>query len=88
MNTYQWYTKNDQELTPDALHQILSFGSLDELRNLVDKYGEERLKTLFINQPKKIYHPAGLNFIKKFILHIDKKIDDAQYLKTTLRYTR
>ena len=88
MNTHTWYSKEASLDSPDTLHQILAFGTLDELKELKKEVGEQKLKEIFITYPKKIYTPQSLSFIKKFILHITRPIDDNKYFKHTPRYTR
>lgn len=85
---YSWYTNAVKENTPDTIHQILAFGSLNDIRSLKNKLGEEKVKKLFLEHPKKIYTSSLLYFIKNFILHINNSIDDQQYLKFTLRNTQ
>jgi len=83
-----WYTNTTNERSPDTIHQILAFGTLDDIRTLKKAIGEGRLKELFLRYPKKIYTMPVLNFIKNFILHINTSIDEQDYLKYTPRRTR
>ncbi len=82
-----WYSKNIKKNSPDAIHQVLAFGTLEDIRSLKATTGEEKIKELFINFPKKVYTPPNLNFIKNFILHINSAIDEQKYLKYTQRRT-
>ena len=88
MRTYTWYSKNTSLDSPDTLHQILAFGTLEDLKQLKKEVGQESLQTMFVRYPKKIYTPQSLAFIKKFILHLTHPIDDNKYFKHTPRYTR
>lgn len=88
MRTYTWYSKNVSLDSPDTLHQILAFGTLDELKALKKEVGEKKLQDIFVKHPKKIYTPQSLAFIKKFILHITRPIDDNKYFKHTPRHIR
>lgn len=83
-----WYTKTPGEKSPDTIHQILVFGSLDEIRELMSTIGARKIKELFLRYPKKIYTQAALNFIKNFILHINDSINEQKYLKSTPRSIR
>ncbi len=83
-----WYSANPAPNSPDTIHQTLMFGRLDEIKSLKKTIGEVTLRKLFINNPKKIYNRAALNFIKKFILKVNTPIDEQQYLKTTPRTIR
>jgi len=82
-----WYSKTINKNSPDAIHQVLAFGTLDDIRSLKATAGEEKIKELFINYPKKVYTLPNLNFIKNFILHINSSIDEQKYLKYTPRRT-
>ena len=83
-----WYTNNINEKSPDAIHQILAYGTLDDIRSLKMNFGERKLKELFLKYPKKVYNPSLLNFIKKFVLHIGIPADEQKYLKNTPRSIR
>ncbi len=85
---HSWYTNNSNEKSPDAIHQVLAFGSLDDIRNLKKTVGERTIKDLFLHYPKKVYTSPTLNFIKNFILHVHNSIDEQKYLKSTPRHTR
>ena len=84
---YSWYTHKPKENTPDSIHQILAFGSLDDIRSLKSTVGSETVKKQFLEHPKKIYTSSMFYFIKNFILHINNSIDDQKYLKFTPRNT-
>lgn len=81
-----WYTNNSDNTSPDAVHQILAFGTLEEALSLKKKIGENRLKEIFSKYPKKIYTPPSLNFIKKFIVGTSTPFDEQKYLKNTPRH--
>lgn len=85
---YSWYTNTSKDDSADAIHQILAFGSLYEIRALKRSVGGKTLKDLFLRYPKKIYTAQSLHFIKKFLLHIYSFVDDQKYLISTPRYTR
>ncbi len=80
-----WYTPSPNTESPDGIHQILAFGTLDDIRDLKKTIGETKIKELFLSHPKKVYSSSAFNFIKNFILHIGSSIDEQQYLKTTPR---
>ena len=85
---YSWYTNNSDKLNPESIHQILSFGSLKDIKSLKETVGEKALKEIFITSPQKIYTASSFNFITKFILHISTSVDEQRYLKYTPRHTR
>ncbi|OGH11882.1 MAG: hypothetical protein A2857_02155 [Candidatus Levybacteria bacterium RIFCSPHIGHO2_01_FULL_36_15] len=81
-----WYSTKSDLTSPDTVHQILMFGTLEEIKFLKKTIGENILKKIFLAYPKKIYTASALNFIKNFILHIRVSIDEHRYLKFTPRY--
>lgn len=62
------------------------FGSLKEIKSLLNVVGGKEVKKCFLSFPKKIYTAPALNFIKNFILSISIKLDDQKYLKNTPRH--
>ena len=86
-NVRSWYTNTTTNVSPDDIHQTLAYGTFNEIKSLKATLGEETIKSLFINHPKKLYTAPSLNFIKKFILHLSS-LDEQKYLKSTPRYTR
>lgn len=83
-----WYSNPTSIKSPDSIHQILAFGTIDEVRNLIHSIGEAKLRKLFLRYPKKIYTQPALNFIKNFILHIKGQVNGQKYLKNTPRNIR
>ena len=62
------------------------FGTLAEIKSIKGTVGENVIRRLFLNYPKKIYTSSALNFIKNFILHIKTPIDEQRYLKYASRH--
>lgn len=76
---------NDLDLENDKIyiiHQILSFGDIDEIRWLFKNYSLDEVKTVFINTPKRIYTRSVFLFIKDFILKINTGLDEKKYVKS------
>lgn len=82
---YSWYTNSKSKKSPDAIHQILAFGSLYDIQSLKKTIGVKQLKSLFIKYPKKVYSAPLFNFIKNIFLHINTSIDEQKYLKNSRR---
>lgn len=85
---YSWYAPDKTTLSSDQIHQTFAYGSLEDIKKLKNTVGEEKLRTLFLQSPKKVYTPALLYFIQKFILNIDIPFDEQKYLSTTPRNIR
>ncbi len=83
-----WYASRADMQSADTIHQILMFGTLEDIQSLKRTAGEAVVKELFLRFPKKIYTAPALNFIKKFILRLTSSIDEQKYLKYTPRSVR
>lgn len=83
-----WYTNTQPYNSPDTIHQVLAFGTLDEIRQLKNTLGEEKIRELFLTYPKKVYTPAAFHFVVKFLLHISTPADEQNYLKYSPRQLR
>ena len=81
-----WYSTKADPNSSDAIHQILMFGTLKEIRSLEKTLGKNRVKELFLLHPKKVYTASALNFIKNFVLRITTFIDEQKYLKYASRH--
>lgn len=65
------------------VHQVLSYGTLDDVKWLFSVYPREEVKEVFVQYPKKLYTPAGFNFIKEFVLKVnDPAVVAENYVKT------
>ncbi|OGD62748.1 hypothetical protein A2160_04760 [Candidatus Beckwithbacteria bacterium RBG_13_42_9] len=71
------------------VHQILSYGSLNQLRQLKKWYSLAELQEVFLREPQKVYTPAAFNFAKNYILKLEKeKVNRDFYDKTAPRRLR
>lgn len=87
MNTKRvWYLDEIKQNSLDNIHQTLMFGSLEEIKSLLNVVGEKKVKKCFLSFPKKIYTAPTFNFIKNFILGISAQLDEQKYLKNTPRH--
>lgn len=82
-----WSTKVDnldlQEDKNYIIHQILAYGSLEQIKWLFKNYPKEEIIDNFVNSPRKNYTPAAFNFIKNFILDLEKQeLNPEYYVKT------
>lgn len=83
-----WYSPKADIKSPDTIHQILMFGTLEDIQSLKKTVGETTVKKLFLQYPKKVYTAPALNFVKNFILRLHSPIDEQKYLKFTPRPIR
>lgn len=88
-NQQVWYSPDTNSSSPDAIHQILMYGSLKDTTSFIKKMGQDKVKQAFLKFPKKIYTNSAFNFIKKFLLNINTPlIDEQKYLKSSPRNIR
>jgi len=88
IRNYTWYNKTLDLNRPETVHQVLALGTIGEIKELKSLLGEEKIKSVFLEYPAKVYRPANLNFIKNFLLNIKEPINEQRYLKDTLRNPR
>ncbi|MBU3964533.1 hypothetical protein KJ591_03275 [Patescibacteria group bacterium] len=68
------------------IHQVLSFGSLKQIKWLFKQYSGEEIAKIFLENPKKVYTAAVFNFIKNFVLDFNnKELPKNRYVKTLSR---
>lgn len=64
------------------IHQVLSYGSLDQIKWLFKIYKKKEIREVFLKFPKRIYIPSVFYFIKNFILGLKKKrLKEEKYVK-------
>jgi len=63
------------------VHQILLYGTFDELQWLFNTYSKEEIIDTFINHPSRMYSKSAFYFIKNFILGLkQKKLTEDDYV--------
>ncbi len=69
---------------PYIIHQILTFGTMDQLKWLFDTYAKREIVDTFVHHPMKMYTKQTFLFIKNFILELQGvSIDESQYVAYT-----
>ena len=56
------------------IHQILAYGTLEQIGWLFKIYGKETIKKTFLEKPQNVYGLATLNFTKEVVLGL-KNVD-------------
>ena len=64
------------------IHQILAYGTWDDLKWLFKTYSESVIKSVFVNYPSKDYKPQAFNFVTKVLLGIKQIPDQRRYVTT------
>lgn len=63
------------------IHQVLMYGSIEQLDWLKSVYSLEEIRKIFIGKPKRIYTDSAFNFIKKYLLKIKHELPESKYVK-------
>ena len=50
------------------IHQVLMYGTLEQIKWLFKVYGKETIKKVFLKYPQRIYNPPAFFFLKNFLL--------------------
>ena len=65
------------------IHQVLGYGSLQQIKWLFRVYKPTEIQEVFEKYPKKVYLPSVFYFVKNFILNLkSKKLPPQIYVKT------
>lgn len=68
------------------IHQILSYGTLDEINWVFQNYGKNEISDTFTHQPYKDYRPARFHFVKNYLLDLkNQPLDERHYVKNIPR---
>lgn len=63
------------------IHQVLIYGTLDELRWLFHTYGIKEIARVFVHEPARLYPKKVFYFIKNFVLPLrEKKLYEEDYV--------
>ncbi len=71
-----------------VIHQVLAYGTFKQIKWLKSVYSEDEIRKVFEVSPKKAYTPSQFNFVKNYILSIDKNLPSENYVKSTPRNIR
>ncbi|MBZ1345507.1 MAG: hypothetical protein KY055_02690 [Candidatus Nealsonbacteria bacterium] len=55
------------------IHQVLSYGTLEQIRWLFEVYSKREIKRVFEASPMKVYNFPTFNFIKNIVLGLKEK---------------
>jgi len=65
------------------VHQVLSYGNMNQVKELFDLYSKEEVGRVFSTFPKKNYTPPAFNFVKNCLLNLEKvKVKSENYVKS------
>ena len=63
------------------IHQILIYGTFEEIRWLFNTYSKREIINVFLHNPNKIYPRAVFYFIKNFILGLkSRELQEEKYV--------
>ena len=68
------------------IHQILSYGRLEDIRWLFEMYPKEDVQRVFSHIPYKDYRASRFHFVKEYLLGLtNHKLDERLYVKNIPR---
>ena len=67
------------------IHQVLSYGSIEDIKLLLKIYSKNEIDNVFMNFPKKIYTRPVFLFLKDFLLKINLGLDENNYVKNFVK---
>lgn len=68
------------------IHQIFSYGGLDDIRWVLKHYSQDFIKQIFLTQPYKDYRAARFFLIKDYLLGLkDHVMNEKHYVKNIPR---
>lgn len=85
---YTWYNHMSKLDNPETIHQVMSYGEIDEIKEMENAIGHVKIKQAFLEHPKKVYSKPVFYFIKNYIIKNEELLDERKYLKNTPRYSR
>ncbi|AKM82812.1 hypothetical protein A2422_02485 [Candidatus Woesebacteria bacterium RIFOXYC1_FULL_31_51] len=68
------------------IHQILAYGTWDNIKWLFNTYDTLIIKKIFSLKPEKDYSEKSYNFAKNILLEINNNLDKTKYVKTFPRF--
>mgnify|MGYP003435278325 CR=1 FL=1 len=88
LNSYTWYKKDIPIDSADSIHNTFKYGTLKDIKDLINQAGKEKVISVFLEVPKKHYSDASLHFISSYVLGIDELLNKDRYLSYAPRNTR
>lgn len=71
------------------IHQILAYGTWENLKWLFKAYSSEEIKFVFLNHPEKDYTFPAFNFTKNILLNLNSTfVDQTSYVRSFPRNIR
>ncbi len=61
------------------IHQILAYGTWENIAWLLRTYGKTQVKEVFVKHPAKDYYPAGYKFVSQILLGVEDVLDFKKY---------
>lgn len=61
------------------IHQILAYGTWENIAWLLHTYGKDQVKEVFIRHPAKDYYPSGFKFVSQIVLDVGDEVDFQKY---------
>jgi hypothetical protein len=67
------------------IHQVLAYGSIEDIKFIIETYSKDEIINIFINYPQKVYTRPVFLFIKNYMLKIKTELRESSYVKSTFK---
>lgn len=65
------------------IHQVLAYGSLEQISWLFKVYGRQEVKEIFAKEPTRVYDQRSFVFIKNIVLDLENaSLDKKRYVQS------
>ena len=65
------------------IHQVLAYGTLEQIKWLFNVYGRQEVKETFSNEPTRVYDQPSFIFVKNVVLDLENaSLDKKRYVQS------
>ncbi len=67
------------------IHQVLAYGSIEDIKFIIETYSKDEIINVFINYPQKVYTRPVFMFLKNYMLKIKTELRESSYVRSTFK---
>jgi hypothetical protein len=67
------------------IHQVLAYGSIEDIKFIVETYSKDEIVNVFINYPQKVYTRPVFLFIKNYMFKIKTELRESSYVRNIFK---
>jgi|YelNatPaOPRAMG01_1025707.scaffolds.fasta_scaffold281343_1 hypothetical protein len=64
------------------IHQVLAYGSIEDIKYIINIYSKDEVINVFINNPLKVYTRPVFLFIKNYMFKIKTELKESNYVRS------